>query len=151
MNGPEKKVFILAVLLLGLGVLVKLSPWDPLPRIETFSYEEESREVFREQNALTWHASKISDSTATESAEAPEKKKPKKAKKAKPAVHFPLAINRATVDELCAIKGVGPKLAEKIIAYRDAHGGFQGLGDLKKVSGIGKKKAENILSFVIFD
>ena len=102
MNGPEKKVFILAVLLLGLGVLVKLSPWDPLPRIETFSYEEESREVFREQNALTWHASKISDSTATESAEAPEKKKPKKAKKAKPAVHFPLAINRATVDELCA-------------------------------------------------
>ncbi len=141
MNGPEKKVFILAVCLFALGLAVRFSPWDPVPQIEEFSYAEESREA-------TGH---LQPDKAFPKAEQPAKPKAKRSRKAKPAVRFPIAINRATTGELCAIKGVGPKLAEKIVAYRALHGRFAGPGDLKKVSGIGKKKAETILAFVVFD
>lgn len=141
MNGPEKKVFILAICLFALGLAVRFSPWDPVPQIEEFSYAEESRETTFERQP----------DKALPKAESPAKSKGKRSRKAKPAVRFPIAINRATVGELCAIKGVGPKLAEKIVAYRALHGRFAGPGDLKKVSGIGKKKAETILAFVVFD
>ncbi len=141
MNGPEKKVFILAVCLFALGLAVRFSPWDPVPQIEEFSYAEESREA-------TGH---LQPDKAFPKAEQPAKPKAKRSRKAKLAVRFPIAINRATAGELCAIKGVGPKLAEKIVAYRTLHGRFAGPGDLKKVSGIGKKKAETILAFVVFD
>ena len=62
-----------------------------------------------------------------------------------------IVINRASKDELCALKGVGPKLAEPIIALREHQGPFLTPADLEKVPGIGKKKAEGILQGVIFD
>ncbi len=141
MNGPEKKVFILALCLFALGLIVRFSPWDPVPQIEEFSYAEESREA-------------TSDGLPEQSlrkAEQAAKPKKERSQKVKSAVRFPIAINRATVGELCAISGVGPKLAEKIVAFRSLHGRFAGPGDLKKVSGIGKKKAEKILTFIVFD
>ena len=66
-------------------------------------------------------------------------------------VKFPLNINTASMEELCALKGVGPKLAEKIIERRNAAGPFKNASDLKKVHGIGKKKLENMIQLIIFD
>ncbi len=143
MNGPEKKVFRLALALFALGCVVTFSPWDPVPQIETFSYAE--GEPWNGSNILADTLGILQKSTDS------LHKRTKSLKKAKPAVHFPISINRATAAELCAIKGVGPKLAERIIAYRSSHGKFSGPSDLRKVSGIGKKKAENILGFVVFD
>ena len=80
-----------------------------------------------------------------------QKRKDKKPRKKKAVVRFPLHINTATADELCALKGVGPKLAEKIIAFREQHGPFAGPASLQKVPGIGKKKLEGMLQWVIFD
>ena len=146
MNGPEKRVFILAVLLFVLGMVVKFSPWDPVPQIENFSYAEESfaKETFSEQKSQ-------GEQVFVAELSASKPVSHKTSKKTKPAVHFPVHINKATANELCAIKGVGPKLAQKIIEFRSAHGPFSGPSDLKKVSGIGKKKAEAILTSVIFD
>lgn len=142
MNGPEKKVFILALCLFAIGLVVRFSPWDPVPQIEEFSYGEESREATIDR---------LPEKPAFQKTEQARTPKRERSQKAKPAVRFPIAINRATVGELCAINGVGPKLAEKIVAYRSLHGRFAGPGDLKKVSGIGKKKAEKILTFIVFD
>lgn len=148
MNAPEKKVFILALFLFALGILVKVSPWDPVPQIETFSYAEQPREALKNEHNPNGFV-QIELSGLKESAKTGNISR--NSKKTKPAVHFPIAINRATAEELCAIQGVGPKLAEKMIAYRSSHGRFSGPSDLKKVSGIGKKKAEKILTFIIFD
>ena len=48
-------------------------------------------------------------------------------------------INLATVDELCALRGVGPKLAQAIVEERAAGGGFAYPEDLIAVNGIGAK------------
>ncbi|WDF81631.1 helix-hairpin-helix domain-containing protein [Lacticaseibacillus pabuli] len=53
-------------------------------------------------------------------------------------------LNSATVDQLQTISGVGPKRAQDILAYRDEHGGFKKVADLKEVSGIGDKMFANI-------
>ncbi|MDX8387910.1 MAG: helix-hairpin-helix domain-containing protein [Ghiorsea sp.] len=51
-----------------------------------------------------------------------------------------LNINMANVEELQMIKGVGPKTAASIVAYREAHGDFSSVAGLTAVKGIGDKK-----------
>ena len=51
-------------------------------------------------------------------------------------------INTATAKEMTVLKGIGNKIAEKIVAYREAHGDFSSIDDLAKVSGISTKTVE---------
>lgn len=53
-------------------------------------------------------------------------------------------LNKATSEELQTISGIGAKRAEDIINYRESKGGFQSVDDLKNVSGIGDKTLEKI-------
>ncbi|MDA8404746.1 MAG: helix-hairpin-helix domain-containing protein [Desulfobacteraceae bacterium] len=48
-------------------------------------------------------------------------------------------INTASAVELTHLKGVGPKLAERIVAYRKANGPFKTVEDLDMVKGVGPK------------
>lgn len=61
-----------------------------------------------------------------------------------PSVKSPLNLNSATVDQLVELDGVGPKTAQKIIDYREAHGGFKSVDELLEVPGIGPAKFEQI-------
>ena len=54
--------------------------------------------------------------------------------------HGKVDINTATVDQLQQLNGVGPALAQRIVADRQANGPFKTVEDLKRVSGIGDKK-----------
>ncbi|ANB61945.1 helix-hairpin-helix domain-containing protein [Anoxybacteroides amylolyticum] len=53
-------------------------------------------------------------------------------------------INRATVEEIQKIQGIGPTKAAAIIAYRQEHGPFRKVEDLLNVSGIGEKSLEKM-------
>ncbi len=56
-------------------------------------------------------------------------------------------INTATEDELVeALKGIGPSKAREIIKYRDKHGPFKKVDQLKKVKGIGPSTYADIKS-----
>lgn len=57
-------------------------------------------------------------------------------------------INKASVEELENISGIGPSLASKIISYRDSNGKFNSIEELKNVSGIGNKKFESIKEYI---
>ena len=49
-------------------------------------------------------------------------------------------LSTATVEQLDGIDGLGPTLAQRIIEYRDAHGGLRSLDELAQVEGIGEKR-----------
>ena len=55
-----------------------------------------------------------------------------------------ICLNKASSDELTAVPGIGPALAERIVSYREEHGPFQTVDDLVRVKGIGPKKMEQI-------
>jgi|SRR5215208_4274041 len=52
----------------------------------------------------------------------------------------PLNLNTATVEQLDQLDGVGPVTAQKIVAYRQQHGGFRSVSELDQVPGIGPKR-----------
>jgi competence protein ComEA len=80
--------------------------------------------VFACASLSSWPAASAPPARSSESqAEAP----------AGPAVN----INTAGVKELMKLEGVGRQVAEKIVAYRDAHGPFKKPEELRKVEGVG--------------
>jgi competence protein ComEA len=50
----------------------------------------------------------------------------------------PLDLNRATARDLERLPGIGPALAERIVASREQTGGFQSIEDLRRVPGLGR-------------
>ena len=61
-----------------------------------------------------------------------------------------VAINTASVADLTQLPGIGTSIAERIIAYRTAHGPFRSLADLDAVSGIGSALLERLAPFLRF-
>lgn len=55
-----------------------------------------------------------------------------------------ISLNRAGLQELEHLPGVGPSLAKRILEWRQAHGGFKKIEDLLEVKGIGPKKFEKM-------
>jgi competence protein ComEA len=60
----------------------------------------------------------------------------------------PLDLNTATTAQLDALPGVGPVLAGRIVAWRDAHGGFASVGQLKEVEGLSGKRYDTLSALV---
>jgi competence protein ComEA len=60
----------------------------------------------------------------------------------------PVSLSSATVEELDELPGIGPVTAEKIVAWRDAHGPFRSVDDLDAVPGIGPTRIEQLRELV---
>ena len=62
------------------------------------------------------------------------------AQESRPAAPTPsVNVNTATVAQFEALPGIGPSMAQRIVAYREKNGPFKKLEDLMNVQGIGEK------------
>lgn len=62
-----------------------------------------------------------------------------------------VAVNTAGVDELCALHGIGPALAQRIITERETNGRFYYPEDLLSVRGIGQKTLSGLYAQLSLD
>ncbi|WP_314668392.1 ComEA family DNA-binding protein [Rothia mucilaginosa] len=60
----------------------------------------------------------------------------------------PVNINTATAEELQTLPRIGPAMAQRIISWREAHGGFRSVDELDAVPGIGPSMLENLRPLV---
>jgi competence protein ComEA len=58
----------------------------------------------------------------------------------------PISLGSATVEQLDQIEGIGPVTAQKIIEFRDQHGGLSSIDQLDEVDGIGPSTMETLRS-----
>ena len=69
-----------------------------------------------------------------------------------PAANVPAGkrvnINTATAEQLQTLPGIGPGLAQKILAYRAKNGPFTSVAELANIEGIGLKRLENLLEYI---
>ena len=78
------------------------------------------------------------------------KSKRDKAKKRPPPPKGPVDLDIAPVEDIVALRHVGPALAKRIVADRDSFGPFGSLEGLRRVKGIGPSMVEKLDSAVTF-
>lgn len=62
-----------------------------------------------------------------------------------------IRLNSASREELMTLEGIGETLADRILAYREAHGGFDSLEELMEVEGIGQKRFDALRDRLVLD
>jgi competence protein ComEA len=62
---------------------------------------------------------------------------------------IPLDLNRASVEDLCLIPGIGESLAREIVTYRERRKRFRSVDELKNVRGFGEKKWKECREFFV--
>jgi competence protein ComEA len=67
---------------------------------------------------------------------------------ADPAAAGPLDLNTATPAQLEELPGVGPVLAERIVAFRTEHNGFSAVDQLAEIKGLGGKTGQELMGLV---
>jgi competence protein ComEA len=58
----------------------------------------------------------------------------------------PISLGSATIEQLDQIEGIGPVTAQKIIEFRDQHGGLSSIEQLDEVNGIGPSTMQALRS-----
>lgn len=66
------------------------------------------------------------------------------------AIGKKISLNRSSKEDLEAIPGIGPRLAERIIETRSVSGGFNSIDELKRVPGVGPKKIAELAQYLKF-
>jgi len=65
----------------------------------------------------------------------------------KPPLH-PINLNTASASELQLVPGIGPATADKILQMRKSYGSFKSVDDLRAIKGIGPKRLEKMRKYI---
>ncbi|WP_445664235.1 ComEA family DNA-binding protein [Fodinibius sp. AD559] len=57
-------------------------------------------------------------------------------------------VNKANIEALKALPGIGPTYAKRIIRYRNENGEFDSFEELKKIKGIAQKRLDKLMPFI---
>ncbi|MBS1839219.1 MAG: helix-hairpin-helix domain-containing protein [Acidobacteria bacterium] len=65
----------------------------------------------------------------------------------KPPLH-PINLNTANAAQLQEVPGIGPATADKILKMRKSYGPFKSVDDLRAIKGIGPKRLEKMRKYL---
>ncbi|MCI0693186.1 helix-hairpin-helix domain-containing protein [candidate division KSB1 bacterium] len=122
----EQRAILLLLSAFGIGSLMWLyrqsRPLPPVNPAEVAAFEEYARALERDTSGV------VAPTEALDS-------------KARPVASTlsQLDLNMAVEADLVRLPGIGPVMAKRIVEYRQAHGPFKRLDDLRQVKGIGAK------------
>ena len=129
----ECTVLLTLTLLFGLGIVARTFQQDLRPLPET-TYAKTDR-LFQERSRRL----------ASDSARAQE------ARPSPPSRPTRINLNTAPAARLEHLPRIGPAKAQRIIAYRTAHGGFRRVEELRRVRGIGPKTLDDLRDRVVIE
>lgn len=135
--------------MLGLGIVGVLWAGWPQPQTRNLDHSSAPIVLSEDQRIQQVHHELMpvsSDSRSEPSKPSVEKEKGLNHQ----AAHVPMLVdlNGSSRMELEALPGIGMVLADRIVSYRSTYGGFQRVGDLVNVSGIGEKRLKRLEPFV---
>ncbi len=133
----ESAVILFLALAIIVGETAKLLSLD----------RQASRYDFTQSDSFFVEASSKIDSILAAEEDSSKNAKRDRALESKLAA-FPVDINSADLTGLTAIPGIGKVIAQRIIDYRNAHGKFNNIEELRNVKGIGEKKLARIRQLV---
>lgn len=139
----EARVLLVLALLFGLGLGAQ--QWQAHPRpLPPAAYADATQHF---QQASSENIAPTAAPTAVEAEEPTSKPRKTYRKKALPPA--PIDLNTATAGDLQRLPRIGPKLAARILAYREAHGSFRRVQDLTRVRGIGQKTLTKLAPYLV--
>ena len=144
----ECNVILVLAFLSGLGLAARYvqSQAQPLPSVD---YAE--AELLFQQASEAPLAEAAEEAPLAPGAETTAETAPRPLvytpKSAPPAAS--INLNTATASELQRLPRIGPKMAARILAYREAHGAFRRVQDLVQVRGIGTKTLAQLTPYLI--
>lgn len=129
MTTQEKKALLLILFLLTLGgVSFYLEGESVNKKHLILSHDSSTKEHFLHSESDLKHVDKEQEALGKE--------------------HILIHINTATQETLQKLPGIGPKIAQRIVSYREENGLFSSTEDLQKVKGIGTKKMKQLKPFL---
>ena len=146
-TAAERKALIFLVSLLGLGATVRLVG---ALRHTALPVAESARTRLDDQVAAVDSVrSRAHENRARRRGARGRTTRPK-VEKLPSDTSFIIDVDRATAEELESLPHIGPALAKRILSDREAHGSFGSLSELMRVKGIGPKLKQRIASRVTF-
>jgi comEA protein len=131
----EQKIFLFLSVVFVAGVSVKAYRAYFTPPVHQFDYSVSDKEF--EERSRYLNAAPPADGTNDTTSITGGRKVKKK-----------VNLNTATKDDLVLLPGIGESIAEQILIYRDEHGEFSSVEQLRKIKGIGAKKFEKLRPYV---
>jgi comEA protein len=133
----EQRIFLFLSVVFLAGVSIRFYKAhfaaQPVPQFDYTALDKEFEERSRH---LT---------TVSQGSEPANTAEPKRARAGGKKVN----LNAATKADLLSLPGIGESIAEQILIFRDEHGTFSSLDQLKKIKGIGAKKFDRLRPFVV--
>lgn len=138
----ECNVILVLALLFTLGLTLRYLHNAPQPLPED-AYAEATQHFVEASTA------EVSEPEQPSSVEPTQARQPSTYRRKAALPAQPININTATEAQLQRLPRIGPKMAERILAYREAHGAFRSVQDLVRVRGIGPKTLSKLEPYVI--
>ena len=133
----EQRIFLFLSVVFLVGVSIRFYKAhfaaQPVRQFDYSALDKEFEERSRHLTSIS-QASAPADSSATKGVRRGGKK---------------INLNTATKADLQSLPGIGEGIAEQILIYRDEHGTFTSLDQLKKIKGIGAKKFARLRPYVV--